>query len=487
MRRSVIAYIVGRVLLLEAALLLLPVLIAIINQESQRQIMSYFLVAVGLCLIGYIFSKSKPEAIQVKTHDGIITVAILWILISFFGALPLVFTGEVPNIVDAFFEMSSGFTTTGSSIISDLSVIGQSTIFWRSFTHFIGGMGVLVFMLAILPSGSNTVNLMKAEVPGPVFGKLLSRTQNTARILYLLYTAMTIVLILILIFLKVPILDAFNLAFGTAGTGGFGISNEGFSKYTNQAAVEWVIGIGMLFFGVNFNVYYYIMLGYVKDVFKNDEELRYYILIVLTITALIILNTFNRYQLAEPVIRNVFFTVSSIITTTGYATTDFNQWPLFSHILLLFLMFCGGCAGSTAGGLKVSRVIIYFKSWLSEIRRAVQPKRMVMTLMSNKPITKDLEMNVTNYLLVYIVVFIAILLSVSLEAPDFLTAFSTVAATFNNIGPGLGQVGPMNDFSVYSNWNTLVLSFGMIAGRLEIYPILILFSPKTLRHLTKGY
>lgn len=487
MRRSAIAYIVGRVLLLEACLLLLPVLVAVIYQESSHQIMSYLGVSIGLAIFGILLSKSKPEDIRIRTHDGLITVAILWILISFFGALPLVFTGEIPNIIDAFFEISSGFTTTGSSIIPDLSVIGESSIFWRSFTHFIGGMGVLVFMLAILPSGSNTVSLMKAEVPGPVFGKLLSRTRNTARILYLLYTVMTIVLILILIFLEVPILDAFNLAFGTAGTGGFGISNEGFTKYTNQAAVEWVIGIGMLLFGVNFNVYYYIMLGYIKDVFKNDEELRYYFLIVLSVTALIIMNTFSRYNLAEPVIRNVFFTVSSVITTTGYATADFTQWPLFSHILLLFLMFCGGSAGSTAGGLKVSRVVIYFKSWISEVRRAVQPKRMVVTLMSNKPITKDLENNVTNYLLVYIVVFIAILLSVSFEAPDFLTAFSTVAATFNNIGPGLGEVGPMSNFSAYSNWNTFVLSIGMIAGRLEIYPILILFSPRTLRHLTKGY
>ncbi|XJS11125.1 TrkH family potassium uptake protein [Aerococcaceae bacterium WGS1372] len=487
MRRSVIAYIVGRVMLLEAALLLLPVLIGVIYQESSQQILSYLSVAIGIGIIGLLFSRSKPEKIQIKTHDGIITVAILWILISFFGALPLVFTGEIPNIIDAFFEISSGFTTTGSSIITDLSALGQSTIFWRSFTHFIGGMGVLVFMLAILPSGSNTVNLMKAEVPGPVFGKLLSRTQNTARTLYLLYTVMTIVLILILIFLEVPVFDAFNLAFGTAGTGGFSISNDGFTKYTNQAAIEWVIGIGMLLFGVNFNVYYYIILGYIKDVFKNDEELRYYILIVLTVTALIIMNTFSRYNLAEPVIRNVFFTVASIITTTGYATADFTQWPLFSHILLMFLMFCGGCAGSTAGGLKVSRVIIYFKSWISEIRRAVQPKRMVVTLISNKPITKDLEMNVTNYLLVYIVVFIAILLSVSLEAPDFETAFSTVAATFNNIGPGFGQVGPTSNFSMYSNWNTFVLSIGMIAGRLEIYLVLILFSPRTLRHLTKGY
>ena len=483
MKRSVIRYLIGKILLVEAILLLLPILIGFLYQESWRQIGSYLVVAIGLGVVGAYLSRERTVPHAVRARDGIIVVALGWILLSFFGALPLVLSGEIPSIIDAVFEIASGFTTTGSTILSDLSILSHSSLFWRSFTHLIGGMGVLVFTLAILPNSSDYVELMRAEVPGPVFGKLVSKLGRTARILYGIYLIMTLVLIIVLICVRVPLFDATLLAFGTAGTGGFSIHNAGFAIYANPAAVEWIIGIGMLLFGINFNVYYFILLGYFKDVFKNDEELRWYLCIVTGAVILICVNIGVTYQSVEPLIRHVFFTVSSIITTTGYSTANFDQWPLFSQAILLALMFIGGCAGSTAGGIKVSRIVMYVKSAFVELKRVGQPKRKIVPMLSGKPISKEIEAQISTYLLVYIVGFLAVLLSVSIEAPDFTTAFSSVAATYNNIGPGLAHVGLIRNFNFYSDWNTIVLTLAMIAGRLELFPLILLFSPKTLKRL----
>lgn len=487
MRRSVILHLVSKLLLIEGLLLLIPLVIGLIYREPWFQLSAYSIVAFGLILTNAWIGRKKFENLKLSALEGILIVVIGWIMISFFGCLPFVLTGEIPNVFDAFFEVSSGFTTTGSSVLSDLSLLKNSSLFWRSFTHFIGGMGFLVFTMAILPASASYVQLMRAEVPGPVFGKLLAKLSDTARILYVIYTVMTGLLIALLVWVKVPVFDAFLLAFGTAGTGGFAVRNAGLSLYENPAATEWIIGVGMMLFGINFNVYYFILLGQLKKVVKLDEELRYYLLFMLGATALISLNIFQQYDAVEPLVRNVFFSVSSVMTTTGYATADFGQWPVFSHIILLLLMFVGGSAGSTAGGIKVSRIIMYLKLGLAELKRVAQPRRKIIPLFSGKPITSRVESQIANYLMIYILVFILILLSVSLESGDFLSAFSSVAATFNNIGPGLGKVGPTGNFAHYSNWNKLVLSLGMIAGRLEISPMILLLSPKTIQRLVKGY
>lgn len=485
MKKSVILYLLGKILQIEALLLLLPFIVGIIYQESSLVMRSYLVVAIGLGLLSLLTERLKPQKIKLYSRDGLIIVALGWISLSFFGALPLVLTSEIPNMFDAFFEITSGFTTTGSSILSSLAHLSHASLFWRSFTHLVGGMGVLVFTLAILPNSSEYVQLMRAEVPGPSFGKLVSRLSGTARILYGIYIAMTTVLIIILIFVKVPIFDAILLAFGTAGTGGFSVSDLGFAAYQNQALVEWIIAIGMALFGINFNIYYFIIIGYAKDILKDDEELKYYLCIILFAIVGISLNVYQMYDGVEPLLRNVFFTVSSIMTTTGYATADFEKWPIFSHTIIVALMVIGGCAGSTAGGLKVSRVLIYCKNAIAEIQRTANNGRIIVPKLSGKPISKMMQNQVAHYLMVYIFIFSLILLVISWQAPDFTTAFTTVVATFNNIGPGLGKVGPTENFSMYSNFNKLILSLGMIAGRLEIYPMIVLFSPTTVKSFFK--
>lgn len=486
MQRHIIRYLLGKILQVEAFLLFFPLLISFIYQESLQQKLSYLSTILILIIVGFLFSFKKPQRIKILATDGMLTVALGWILLSFFGALPLVFSGEIPHLMNAFFEISSGFTTTGSSILTDLSTLKHSSLFWRSFTHLIGGMGVLVFTLAILPnSGSDSVQLMRAEVPGPIFGKLVSKLSQTARILYGIYIVMTAILVLILLFLKVPLFDALLLAFGTAGTGGFSIHNQGFAIYEQKVLIEWIIGFGMLVFGINFNLYYFILLGHIKDVFK-DEEFKTYISIIFGSVAVITAFLYTSQQSFSDLLRKVFFNVVSIMTTTGYATDDFALWPFIAQMILLLLMFIGGSAGSTAGGLKVSRVLVYAKSTLAELKRIEQPKRIVVPKLSGKSISAETQNQIMNYLLVYLAVFIVIFISVAVEMSDFATAFSAVAATFNNIGPGLAHVGPTKNFFYISDWNKLLLSLGMIAGRLELYPILLLFSPRILKKLVLG-
>ena len=480
MQRKTVCYLVGKILQVEALLLLLPLFVSLIYREAFYQQVSYALTIAILVVVGTICTFAKPAQMKIMPRDGIVTVALSWILLSFFGSLPFVFTGEIPNIADAFFETASGFTTTGSSVLSDLSILRHSSLFWHSFTHLIGGMGVLVFALAILPStGSDSVQLMRAEVPGPVFGKLVSKLAKTARILYAIYIVMTAILVIVLVLVKVPFFDALLLSFGTAGTGGFSVNNAGFMIYPHPEMVEWIIGIGMLLFGVNFNLYYFLLLGSIREVL-TDEEVRSYLgIIAFASVAIFASLSIVQSQLELP-FRSVFFTVSSIITTTGYSTADFGQWGVFPQVVLLLLMFIGGCAGSTAGGIKVSRVVIYVKNAIAEIKKMGQPRRVIMPKFNGKVVDDKMSSGIANYLLVYVAVFLVLLISVSLEAPDFVTAFSTVAATFNNIGPGLGEVGPTSNFSMYSDFITILLSLGMIAGRLEIYPMILLFSSTSL-------
>ena len=480
MNKRMIGFVIGRLLLLEAMLMVLPLGVSFIYGESLKYKGAYFGVIMLLIAMGLVLSFKSPENMSIQGREGFVIVALSWILMSAFGALPFVITKEIPSFIDAFFETVSGFTTTGSSIITDLSLISRSNLFWRSFTHLVGGMGVLVLVLAIFPKHSpGSVHVMKAEVPGPTFGKLVSKLSATARVLYKIYLVMTGIMIVLLMLGGLDWFESSLLAFGTAGTGGFGVRNGRILPY-NSAYVDMVLAVGMLVFGVNFNIYYFILIGKVKDALSN-EELKYYLIIVGTAVALIFINISTTYKSMGHALRDIFFTVSSVITTTGFSTADFGKWPVFSQTVLLLLMFFGACAGSTAGGLKISRVIMMAKMFVAEIKQMISPNRVVSIKYEHKPLDSKVKKGVANYFIVYIGIFTVLLLVVSMTTDDFLTAFSAVAATFNNIGPGLGKVGPAFSFADMTDVSKIFLSFGMLAGRLELFPMLILFAPETWR------
>ena len=478
MNKRMIGFVIGRLLLLEAMLMVLPLGVSFIYGESLKYKGAYFGVIMLLIAMGLALSFKSPENMSIQGREGFVIVALSWILMSAFGALPFVITKEIPSFIDAFFETVSGFTTTGSSIITDLSLISRSNLFWRSFTHLVGGMGVLVLVLAIFPKHSpGSVHVMKAEVPGPTFGKLVSKLSTTARVLYKIYLVMTGIMIVLLMLGGLDWFESSLLAFGTAGTGGFGVRNGSILPY-NSAYVDIVLAVGMLVFGVNFNIYYFILIGKVKEALSN-EELKYYLIIVGAAVALIFINISTTYKSMGHALRDIFFTVSSVITTTGFSTADFGKWPVFSQTILLLLMFFGACAGSTAGGLKISRVIMMAKMFVAEIKQMISPNRVVSIKYENKPLDSKVKKGVANYFIVYIGIFTVLLLVVSMTTDDFLTAFSAVAATFNNIGPGLGKVGPAFSFADMTDVSKIFLSFGMLAGRLELFPMLILFAPET--------
>ena len=478
MNKRMIGFVIGRLLLLEAMLMVLPLGVSFIYGESLKYKGAYFGVIVLLIAMGLVLSFKSPKNMSIQGREGFVIVALSWILMSAFGALPFVITKEIPSFIDAFFETVSGFTTTGSSIITDLSVISRSNLFWRSFTHLVGGMGVLVLVLAIFPKHSpGSVHVMKAEVPGPTFGKLVSKLSTTARVLYKIYLVMTGIMIVLLMLGGLDWFESSLLAFGTAGTGGFGVRNGSILPY-NSAYVDIVLAVGMLVFGVNFNIYYFILIGKVKEALSN-EELKYYLIIVGAAVALIFINISSTYKSMGHALRDIFFTVSSVITTTGFSTADFGKWPVFSQTVLLLLMFFGACAGSTAGGLKISRVIMMAKMFVAEIKQMISPNRVVSIKYEHKPLDSKVKKGVANYFIVYIGIFTVLLLVVSMTTDDFLTAFSAVAATFNNIGPGLGKVGPAFSFADMTDVSKIFLSFGMLAGRRELFPMLILFAPET--------
>lgn len=473
--------VIGRLLIFIALLMLLPMGVGIYYGDSSRVVYSFLATAILVFGLGFILNMQQVKIRTFFTKEGLIIVSLSWVLMSFLGGLPLYFSGDYPSLVDAFFEISSGFTTTGATVSRDVEILSKAVLFWRSFTHLIGGMGVLVFVLAIMPQiQEDSIYLMKAEVPGPVFGKVVSKLGDTARILYMIYFGLTFILILALYLAGMPMFDSIVHAFGTAGTGGFGIKNASIGYY-HSPQIELIIGVGMLIFGVNFNLYYLLLIGRIKEFFKS-EELKWYFSIV-GISVVVV--TFNLWQsLSLPLgasLRQAFFTVASIISTTGYSTADFNLWPLFSHIVLMLLMFTGSCAGSTAGGIKIARIASAIKAALAEIKRSRNPKRILTFHFEGKVLDTDFMRSLTNYFLLYGLVFIVLLLIISLDQVNFITAFSAVAATLNNIGPGLDGVGPTASFAGFSVLSKLALIFAMIAGRLEILPMLILFSLKTWR------
>lgn len=484
MNISMIKYIIGYILKLEAGFLIFPLLVSFYFKENASMYKSYFYTITILLFIGFTFSRKLPKNQKMFAKEGLVTVSLSWIFLSFFGALPFVFSNYIPSLIDAFFETVSGFTTTGASILTNVEALPNSLLFWRSFTHLVGGMGVLVLALAILPKSNNrSLHLMKAEVPGPTFGKLVAKMSYNSRILYIIYILMTILLAIILMLEGMPFFDSMLHAFGTAGTGGFGIKNTSIAYY-NNSLIHYTIGIGMLLFSLNFNLYYILILGNIKQFFKS-EEMKWFFSIVFLSILLICLNIHSIYDNIFNMIRDVFFTVASIVSTTGYSTADFDKWPLFSKTILLFLMFMGGCAGSTAGGLKVSRVVILIKNTLKEFKKLGSSNKVVSLKIEGKPITNDLMESISSYLIVYISIFIIILVGISFSLPNLNTSFSAVAATFNNIGPGFESLGPTQNYSALTNLNKIILSFSMLLGRLEIFPVLILFSPEIYKNWNK--
>ncbi len=467
-----IGFVIGRILWTEAALLLLPVLTALLYGEPVLP----FLGPVLLLLIAGLPFRKKPKQTALYARDGFAVVALAWLLMSAFGALPFLISGYIPSYIDAFFETVSGFTTTGATILTAVEPLSQSVLFWRSFTHWIGGMGVLVFVMAVLPmTDGRGMHLLRAEMPGPSVGKLVSRMSDTAKILYGIYLAMTLIEIVLLLLGGMPLFDSCIHAFGSAGTGGFSSKNLSVGAYDN-VYFDVVIGIFMLLFGVNFNLYYFLLVRRFRDVFQS-EELWAYIAIVGASVLAIAVDILHMYESFAQSLRYSFFQVASIITTTGYATADFNLWPTFSKGILVVLMFVGACAGSTGGGIKVARIVILAKASWGDMRKMLHPNAVTPTRFEGKALTDKHIRSVHLFITVYLLVFTVSFLLLSLDGFDIVTTFTALTACINNIGPGLEVVGPMGNFSGFSWWAKLLLSFDMLVGRLEIFPMLLLFAP----------
>ena len=478
MNGPMIIYILGHVLRIEGLLMLPSFLVGMLYRESQGWA---FLAGSVLCLVlGTLMSFKKPRDTVFYMKEGCVATALCWILMSAFGALPFVFTGEIPSFTDAMFETVSGFTTTGSSILTDVEAMSHASLFWRSFTHWIGGMGVLVFLLAIVPmSGGSHFNLMKAESPGPSVGKLVPKVGATARILYVIYFVMTVITIALLALSGMDIFDAFCIGFGSAGTGGFGIKADSCASYTTLQI--WIITVAMALFGVNFNAYYYLVYGKFRKAF-GIEEVRWYFIIILAATGIIFLTLLDTFAPFEA-LTHAAFQVSTIMTTTGYATDDFNLWPALARTVLVLLMFSGACAGSTAGGFKVSRVIAVFKAGVHEIGAFIHPRSVRRIKLEGQPVDSEVIRSICVYLCAYVMLFILSVLALSVEGKDLVTTFTAVAATFNNIGPGLELVGPTGSFAHFTDASKWLLIFDMLAGRLELFPMLILFHPTVWKQM----
>ncbi len=477
MNRRMVLFTVGRIMIFEAALMLLPAMVAVIYSEA---CITAFLWSVGAALmIGILLTvAAKPGSRVIFAKEGFITVALAWILLSAVGAMPFYLSGEIPSYVDAFFETVSGFTTTGSSIVRDVSKLSHGILFWRSFTHWVGGMGILVFVTAIIPTLSDrSMHMLRAEMPGPIIGKLVPRAKKTAKILYLIYIVMTVIEIIMLCCGGMPLFDSLLHSFGTAGTGGFGIKPTSVTEYS--AYSQWVITIFMLLFGINFNLYYLALIKHFRNILKSGE-LWCYLGIVGTSTALILINIMPIYNNFSKALRLSAFQVSSIITTTGYATCDFDKWPLFSKTVLLLLMFIGGCAGSTAGGIKVSRFLILIKNIRRDLKRMLHPRSFGTVMFEGKKLGEDTISGVNTYLAVYAFLLFGIFLLLSLDSGfNIETNLSAAVTCFNNVGPAFNIAGPYSSFADYSNLSKTVLSVAMLLGRLEIYPILLLAFPST--------
>ena len=476
MNKRAIVYVLGAVLLIGAALMLLPLLVALIYHEVSGW---YFLwVMLGAAVLGALALRlggGKRAVMYAK--EGLIAVALSWIVLSLVGALPFTLSGQIPFYLDAVFEMISGFTTTGSSILPAVEELDKCMLFWRSFSHWIGGMGILVFMMAILRlEGGQGIHLLRAESPGPAVAKMVPRMADSSKILYTIYLALTVIQILFYLAGGMPVFDALCNTFGTAGTGGLAIKRDSFLSYSYYA--QTVTTVFMALFGVNFSIYFFLLRRKFDLVWKNTE-LRWYLGLIFGAIAVITVNTLSYYPRVYDAFHHAAFAVSSIITTTGYGTVDFNLWPELSRVILVFLIIIGACAGSTGGGLKVSRLIILFRAARAEIHRLLHPHTVKVMQMDGKPISRESIRSVSTYLILYVFLVMASVLLVSLDNFDGSTTLTAVLATFNNIGPGLGLVGPTGSFAAFSPLSKIVLCLDMLFGRLELYPMLVLFCPST--------
>lgn len=495
MNYKMLRYTLGVLLLFEAFFFLVPIITALCFDEM-RSLLAFGITALICLALSAPFVIKKPSNTELFAKEGFVIVSLSWVLLSAFGALPLVISGAVPSYIDAFFEMVSGFTTTGSSIIPSVEDMPNAVLIWRSFSNWIGGMGVLVFIMAILPlSGAQNMHIMRAESPGPTVSKLVPRVKKTASILYLIYIALTVLMFLLLVFdPSVTVFEALNTSLATAGTGGFGFRND--SMFSFSSYVQVIITLFMLIFSVNFNSYYLILKGKLKDALNS--EVKVFLGIAFFAITVITFDVYFADALFSPTgehiarsfgasLKHAAFTVSTIISTSGFSTVDFNQWPALSHLLLVGLMFTGACAGSTAGGFKISRIIILFKSMLREFGNLIHPNRVKKIAIDDKPLDDAAVNSVLTYLATYVFIFFGSLILLSIDQTifntadnnTFMTNFTAVAACFNNIGPGFEAVGPTQNFAHFSPISKLILSFDMLAGRLELFPMLILFTPST--------
>ena len=477
MNYAIVFRLLGYVLMIEGALLLLPAATSWIYGEWF--VLGVFLATAAVSAgIGWALQRIKPRSKVFYMREGFAATSLCWILISVVGAVPFVLTGCIPNPVDALFETVSGFTTTGASILPAVEGLPNGILLWRSFTHWIGGMGVLVFLLSLLPlTGGSHVNLMKAESPGPQVDKLVPKVQSTAKILYGIYFALTVLELVFLLLGGMPLFEALLTAFGTAGTGGFGFRNDSFGSFSPY--IQWVVTIFMILFGVNFNAYFLLLMRKFSRVIS--EEVRGYFGIIAVAVAIITANIYSIYNNFGEALRQAAFQVGSIITTTGFSSCDFDLWPTLSKEVLVLLMFVGACAGSTGGGIKVSRFLILGKTLGKELKQALHPQVVAPARMDGKLLNHETIRTTNVFMAAYIFIFAASFLLISLDGFDMVTNFTAIAATLNNIGPGLNQVGPMMNFGGFSNPAKLVMIFDMLAGRLEIFPMLVLFLPDTWR------
>ena len=478
MNFSIIVYILSWVMLFEGFFFGLPAITSAIYRESS--VFSFLIMMIVCIVVGLLGIRKKPENVSFYAKEGFVIVGLSWIILSILGALPFYISGEIPSYVDALFETISGFTTTGASILENVEALSHGMLLWRSFTHWIGGMGFLVFILMILPlTGGSNMHIMKAESPGPSVGKLVPKVRDTAVILYEIYILMTVLQMMLLTLTGMPLFDSITLSFGTAGTGGFGILNSSTADYT--ILQQGIISVFMMLFGINFSAYFFVFNKKFKDAFLIDE-VRWYLIIIACSTLFIGFNISGSFDSIFEAMHHSFFQVNSVITTTGFSTVDFNVWPTSCKALLVMLMFVGACSGSTGGGMKVSRFVLMFRSLKAEINTFLHPRSVKKIRMDGRNVDNDVIRSVNAFLIAYIGIFVISLFIISLEGKDLVTSFTSVAATLNNIGPGLEEVGPAANFHNFSDVSKIVFMFDMLAGRLELFPMLVLFAPSTWKN-----
>ena len=477
MNKGIVLHYLSMALLLSSALFVVPALVSLYYGEYYF-LLIFLCVGAGMALAALPGALYRPKRRYMFAREGMVIAALMWIIFSAVGALPFYLSGSIPHYVDALFESISGFTTTGSSILTDVEALPRGILFWRSFTHWVGGMGVLVFTMAVLPvSDGRAMHLMRAESPGPSVGKISSKIRDTAKILYAMYLVLTVVQTILLRLVGLPWYDALITAFGAAGTGGFSNRAASIGAY-GSPAVEMITAVFMVLFGINFNVYFFLLIRHFKEAFAC-EEMRVYLGVIAASTLAVAGNIFHLYGNVWQSLRYSFFQVASIITTTGYATTDFNMWPTFSKAVLVLLMFFGACAGSTGGGIKISRIIIMCKTAKQDLMRVLHPHAVTTVRFEGKPLDDKTVFGVRTYMNLYLIIFVLSTMVVAINQFDLVTTFTAVASCLNNIGPGLELVGPMVSFADFSPLIKLVLSFDMLVGRLEIFPMLVLFAPST--------